>query len=98
LDTSASEAGTARRKRTTGSRHACRRNCCGPSRSPLPGCPAGWRITSSGIADIARLAWNGAWKVAEEMNGDQSDQGRGLLMDAHAIHWYRVRLYDYPRR
>jgi hypothetical protein len=52
----------------------------------------------AGIADIARLAWNGAWKVAEEMNGDQSDQGRGLLMDAHAIHLYRVRLYDYPRR
>jgi hypothetical protein len=30
------------------------------------------------------------------MNGDQSDQGRQLLMDPHAIHLYRVRLYHYP--
>ena len=53
----------------------------------------------AGIAGIARLAWKeGHWTVAEEMNGDQSDQGRGLLMDAHAIHLYRVRLYSYPRR
>ncbi len=30
------------------------------------------------------------------MNGDQSDQGRELLLDAHAIRLYRVRLYSYP--
>ncbi|HEX5461202.1 MAG TPA: DUF5597 domain-containing protein [Steroidobacteraceae bacterium] len=53
----------------------------------------------AGIAGIAQLAWNGErWTVAQQMNGDQSDQGRGLLMDAHAIHLYRVRLYSYPRR
>ncbi|MDE2448898.1 MAG: DUF5597 domain-containing protein [Gammaproteobacteria bacterium] len=53
----------------------------------------------AGIARIEQLAWkDGRWTVAEEMNGDQSDQGRGLLMDAHAIHLYRVRLYSYPRR
>jgi hypothetical protein len=53
----------------------------------------------AGIADIAQLAWSkGHWTVAQEMNGDQSDQGRGLLMDAHTIHLYRVRLYNYPRR
>lgn len=53
----------------------------------------------AGIAGIERLAWKDSrWSVEEEMNGDQSDQGRGLLMDAHAIHLYRVRLYTYPRR
>ncbi|MGH8181248.1 MAG: DUF5597 domain-containing protein, partial [Steroidobacteraceae bacterium] len=53
----------------------------------------------AGIAGIAQLAWNkGRWTVAEEMNGDQSDQGRGLLMDAHTIHLFRVRLYNHPRR
>ena len=54
---------------------------------------------AAGIAGIEQLAWkDGRWTVAEEMNGDQSDQGRGLLLDAHAIHLYRVRLYSYPRR
>lgn len=53
----------------------------------------------AGIAGIAQLAWtDGRWTVAERLNGDQSDQGRQLLMDAHAIHLYRVRLYVYPRR
>jgi Domain of unknown function (DUF5597) len=53
----------------------------------------------AGIAGIAELAWkDGGWTVAERMNGDQSDQGRELLMDAHAIHLYRVRLYSYPGR
>jgi hypothetical protein len=51
----------------------------------------------AGIAGIDRLAWkDGGWTVAERMNGDQSDQGRELLMDAHAIHLYRVKLYTYP--
>ncbi|HUN72577.1 MAG TPA: DUF5597 domain-containing protein [Steroidobacteraceae bacterium] len=53
----------------------------------------------AGIADIAELAWKaGRWTVAQQMNGDQSDQGRQLLMDAHRIHLYRVRLYSYPQR
>jgi len=53
----------------------------------------------AGIAGIEQLAWKqGHWTVAEEMNGDQSDQGRGLLLDPHAIHLYRLRLYTYPRR
>ncbi|MGB6488032.1 MAG: DUF5597 domain-containing protein [Steroidobacteraceae bacterium] len=51
----------------------------------------------AGIAGIAQLAWkDGGWTVAERMNGDQSDQGRELLLDAHAIRLYRVRLYSYP--
>jgi Domain of unknown function (DUF5597) len=54
---------------------------------------------AAGIAGIAELAWkNGRWTVAVQMNGDQSDQGRELLMDAHAIHLYRVRLYSYRAR
>ena len=51
----------------------------------------------AGIAGIARLAWkDGGWTVAEQMNGDQTDQGRSLLLDAHAMQLYRVRLYTYP--
>jgi hypothetical protein len=50
----------------------------------------------AGIAGIAELAWkNGGWTVAQQMNGDQSDQGRELLMDPHAMRLYRVRLYTY---
>ena len=53
----------------------------------------------AGIAGIARMVWkNGRWTVEEETNGDQSDQGRQLLMDPHTIHLYRLRLYSYPRR
>ncbi|MGH8298721.1 MAG: DUF5597 domain-containing protein [Steroidobacteraceae bacterium] len=49
----------------------------------------------AGIAGIAQLAWkDGRWTVAQRLNGDQSNQGRELLMDAHAIHLYRVRLYN----
>lgn len=53
----------------------------------------------AGIAGIAQLAWkDGHWTVAQQMNGDQSDQGRELLMDADTIHLYRLRLYTYPGR
>jgi hypothetical protein len=53
----------------------------------------------AGIAGIAQLAWrDGRWRVAQQMNGDQSDQGRQLLMDPHTVRLYRVRLYSYPRR
>jgi hypothetical protein len=53
----------------------------------------------AGIAGIERLAWRGGrWTVARRLNGDQSNQGRGLIMDPHTVHLYRVRLYSYPRR
>jgi len=53
----------------------------------------------AGIAGIEQLAWkDGRWTVAQRLNGDQSNQGRELLLDAHAIHLYRVGLYSYPRR
>jgi len=53
----------------------------------------------AGIAGIDELAWTaGRWTVAQRLNGDQSNQGRELLMDPHTIRLYRVRLYSYPRR
>jgi hypothetical protein len=53
---------------------------------------------SAGIASIEPMAWaDGRWAATRELNGDQSDQGRALLMDAHAFRVYRVRLYADPR-
>lgn len=48
----------------------------------------------AGIASIEEVACDGAgWKVIERLNGDQSNQGRQLSMDAHRIRIYRLRLY-----
>ena len=53
---------------------------------------------AAGIAGIEQMAWSdGKWVAARELNGDQSDQGRALLMDPHAFRVYRVRLYAIPR-
>jgi len=52
----------------------------------------------AGIAQIEQIEWaDGKWVATRELNGDQSDQGRALLMDPHAFRVYRVRLYAYPR-
>src|SRR5579875_440931 len=52
----------------------------------------------AGIARIQQMAWvDGKWVPVRELNGDQSDQGRALLMDAQEFHVYRVRLYAYSR-
>lgn len=52
----------------------------------------------AGIASIQQLAYaDGKWTATDVLNGDQSDQGRALLMDAHVFHVYRVRLYTIPR-
>ncbi|MGA7537491.1 MAG: DUF5597 domain-containing protein [Steroidobacteraceae bacterium] len=52
----------------------------------------------AGIAAIDELAWwDGRWRIERRLNGDQSNQGRELLMDAHVIHLYRIKLYSYPR-
>ncbi|HUY80222.1 MAG TPA: hypothetical protein VMU92_00660 [Acidobacteriaceae bacterium] len=40
---------------------------------------------------------NGKWTPVARLNGDQSNQGRQLLMDAHTFHVYRVRLYAISR-
>jgi beta-galactosidase GanA len=50
----------------------------------------------AGIASIEQLAYkDGQWTTARVLNGDQSDQGRALLTDAHTPTVYRVRLYAY---
>ena len=50
----------------------------------------------AGIASIEE-GWyaDGRWVTERRLNGDQSDQGRELLMDPHAFHVYRVKLYTY---
>ena len=40
---------------------------------------------------------NGSWMTERRLNGDQSNQGRRLQMDAHAMQVYRVKLYSYAR-
>ena len=52
----------------------------------------------AGIDSIEQLAYrNGNWVAERRLNGDQSNQGRQLLTDAHDFHVYRVRLYTYAR-
>ncbi len=56
----------------------------------------------AGIASIEQVSRSGPdlkayWKVERRLNGDQSNQGRQLSMDAHAQQIYRVRLYSIPR-
>lgn len=52
---------------------------------------------TAGIAGIDQLAWRqGRWTVVERLNGDQTNQGRELLMEAHTMHLYRIRLYTDP--
>ncbi len=49
-----------------------------------------------GIVAIEQLSYaDGQWSTARVLNGDQSDQGRRLLMDGHEFHVYRVKLYSY---
>jgi len=49
----------------------------------------------AGIASIEEVTKAGAgWTVAARLNGDQSNQGRQLTMDARTIRIYRLRLYN----
>jgi beta-galactosidase GanA len=53
----------------------------------------------AGIASIEQVSnVNGQWITDRRLNGDQSDQGRSLLLDTHEVRAYRVRLITYPRR
>jgi beta-galactosidase GanA len=53
---------------------------------------------TAGIAGIEQVTNSGGkWVTERVLNGDQSDQGRQLLMASHEMHVYRVRLYAYPR-
>ena len=53
----------------------------------------------SGIASIEQVSGgDGGWAIERRLNGDQSDQGRELLMDARKFQIYRVRLFAHPAR
>lgn len=50
----------------------------------------------AGIASIEQVSdADGRWVTERRLNGDQSDQGRELLMDAHEFRIYKVRLFTY---
>jgi uncharacterized protein DUF5597/glycosyl hydrolase family 42 (putative beta-galactosidase) len=53
----------------------------------------------AGIASIEEVSRPGgvAWQVARRLNGDQSNQGRQLSMDANQMRIYRVHLYAAER-
>jgi beta-galactosidase GanA len=52
----------------------------------------------AGIASIEQIAkQNGQWITERRLNGDQSNQGRQLMLEAHEMRVYRVKLYSYPR-
>lgn len=49
----------------------------------------------AGIESVERVSReSGQWITDRNLNGDQTNQGRQLLMDAHQFHIYRVRLYS----
>jgi hypothetical protein len=52
----------------------------------------------AGIASIEEVVKDGvAWKIVARLNGDQSNQGRQLTMNAQEVRIYRVRLYAAER-
>jgi len=51
----------------------------------------------AGIESVERVSRvSGQWVTEERLNGDQTDQGRQLLLDPHLRRIYRVRLYSIP--
>lgn len=51
----------------------------------------------AGIEAVERVSRvSGQWITEERLNGDQTNQGRQLLLDPHGLHIYRVRLYSIP--
>ncbi|HET8635265.1 MAG TPA: DUF5597 domain-containing protein [Acidobacteriaceae bacterium] len=51
---------------------------------------------NAGIAGIEQVKnVNGKWTTVRWLNGDQSDQGRALLMAPNEFRIYRVKLYSY---
>jgi len=47
------------------------------------------------IEEVSRS--NSNWSKQRRLNGDQTNQGRQLLMSAHQVRIYRVLLYATPR-
>lgn len=48
------------------------------------------------VEEVSRAG--GKWTTPRRLNGDQTNQGRQLLMDAHRAQIYRVRLYTVQRK
>jgi len=49
----------------------------------------------AGIASVEQVTRAaGQWTTERRLNGDQTDQGRQLLLDPHTPHIYRLRLYS----
>jgi hypothetical protein len=52
----------------------------------------------AGIASIEQVSdTDGRWVTERRLNGDQSGQGRELLMDSHQLRIYRVRLFTHTK-
>jgi len=47
------------------------------------------------VEEVVRRS--GQWIIEKRLNGDQTNQGRQLLLDPHRPHIYRVRLYTIPQ-
>jgi hypothetical protein len=51
----------------------------------------------AGIESVEQVSRaSGQWTTERRLNGDQTNQGRQLLLDPHQPHIYRVRLYAIP--
>lgn len=51
----------------------------------------------AGIESLERVSRDsGQWRTDKRLNGDQTNQGRQLLLDPHQQQIYRVRLYSIP--
>jgi hypothetical protein len=49
----------------------------------------------AGIESVEQVSRaSGQWTTEKRLNGDQTNQGRQLLLEAHRPHIYRVRLYS----
>jgi beta-galactosidase GanA len=49
----------------------------------------------AGIESVEQVSRaSGQWTIERRLNGDQTDQGRQLLLDPHQLHFYHVRLYS----
>lgn len=52
----------------------------------------------AGISSVEEVARSGSdWTVLRRLNGDESNQGRQLMMDPKAFHIYRLRLHAIAR-
>jgi len=56
------------------------------------------QATVGGIASIEEVRRErGEWVTTRRLNGDQSNQGRELMMDGRGFRVYRVKLYAISR-